>query len=304
MTELRPTLCPICRTDAFDDEVYPMSFRPEELDATVFSARRLPDRLHYRMVRCRQCALLRSNPILPTEALSALYQASKFTYGTEARFATGTYARYLDRALPRVRERGALLEIGCGNGLFLAAARERGFRSLCGVDPSRESVAAAPPDIRATIQVGLYGPDSFAPAQLDVVCAFQVLDHAPDPAELLRAAYVHLKPGGIALFINHDAGAASARLLGRRSPIVDVEHTALYDKKTMRRFFEQTGFVVHEVFSVANTYPAAYWAKMVPLPRRVKQPLLRALAGSPVGDIPVRLHAGNLGIIAEKPESA
>ena len=301
MTELRPTLCPICQTDAFDDEVYPMSFRPEDIDELVFSARRMPDRLHYRMVRCTRCGLLRSNPVFSTEALSALYQASKFTYGTEAIYATSTYARYLDRALGKVRERGALLEIGCGNGLFLEAALERGFRTVDGVDPSQASVDAAPANVRGQIRVGLYDRATFSPESFDVVCAFQVLDHAPDPREVAEAAWANLKRGGVALFINHDAGALSARLLGRRSPIVDVEHTALYDKKTMRLLFERAGFTVEEVFSVANTYPAAYWAKMLPLPDPLKKPLLGALDRTRVGRVPVRLRAGNLGIIAAKP---
>jgi SAM-dependent methyltransferase len=308
VTELRPTLCPICDTDALDDEVYPMSFRLEDLDARVFSARRAPDRLHYRMVRCRGCGLLRSNPILPDAQLGALYRSSGFTYGTEARFATETYARQLDRVLPRLPERGALLEIGCGNGLFLDAALARGFRSVRGVEPSGEAVAAAPPHIRPAIRIGLYGrrvvDDQGDDQGFDVVCGFQVLDHAPDPAALLAACWRDLKPGGIALFINHDAGAPSARLLGEKSPIVDVEHTALYDKRTMRRVFEKAGFTVHEVFSVANTYPAAYWAKMMPLPARLKRPLERLLDASGAGRLPVRLYAGNLGIVAQKTKMA
>jgi SAM-dependent methyltransferase len=304
LTELRATSCPICETDSLDDEVYPMSFALEDIDAKVFSARRLPDRLHYRMVRCRGCGLLRSNPVLPTEVLDALYRASAFTYAEEARFAAATYARYLDRALDRVRDRGALLEIGCGNGLFLDAALRRGFRSVQGVDPSRDAVDAAPPTVRSSIRVGLYGTETFGTDLFDVVCAFQVLDHVPDPREVVRACWRNLKVGGIALFINHDAGAWSARLLGEKSPIVDVEHTALYDKKTMRLLFERSGFTVHDVFSVTNTYPAGYWAKMLPLPARWKQPLLKALERVPIGAVPLRVRAGNLGMIAEKRSAA
>jgi hypothetical protein len=79
---LQRTRCPICETGGSDREVYAMNFRPQDLNGAVFSARRLPDRLHYRMVRCQRCGLLRSDPILSARELARLYASSKFTYET------------------------------------------------------------------------------------------------------------------------------------------------------------------------------------------------------------------------------
>jgi SAM-dependent methyltransferase len=300
---LQRTRCPICETDGSDREVYAMNFRPQDLNGEVFSARRLPDRLHYRMVRCQRCGLLRSDPILSARELARLYESSNFTYETEAEFARMTYRSYLERALPLVRERDRLMEIGCGSGFFLREALQLGFKEVWGAEPSTEAVSKASDDVRANIRQGLYGSDTFPANHFDVICAFQVLDHAPDAAALLQACVKDLKPGGVALFINHDCGGLSNRLLGELSPIIDVEHTALFDKRTMRRIFEKCGFSVREVFSVRNTYPLSYWTKLAPLPRAVKSPLLALLASVPVGKIPITLSAGNLGIIATKAET-
>ena len=297
---MQHTRCPLCETDEFDREVYPMNFQPQDLNGAVFSARRLPDRLHYRMVRCQRCGLLRSDPILPAAELARLYESSNFTYDTEAQFARATYRAYLERALPLVRERGRLMEIGCGSGFFLSEAVQLGFKEVWGVEPSTEAVGKAADDLRSNIRQGLYGRDTFPADHFDVICGFQVLDHVPDAAALLTACMKDLKPGGLALFINHDCGGLSNRVLGELSPIVDVEHTALFDKRTMRHIFEKCGFLVHEVFSVRNTYPLSYWTKLAPLPRVVKSPLLSVLASVPVGKIPITLSAGNLGIIALK----
>lgn len=298
--QLLATRCPICETDRFDFEVYAANFDPAQLDPQVFSARRLPDRIHYRMVRCNECGLLRSSPILSHAALEALYAKSHFAYAGEATFTRRTYGDYLRRALAHVRDRGRLIEVGCGNGFFLEEALEQGFRNVGGVEPSLEAARLASDRVREKIHPGFYTRESFPKEHADALCAFQVFDHVPDPAALLEAAREHLVPGGVALFINHDAGALSAKLLGERSPIINVEHTVLFDRKTMRRIFEKHGFRVVEVFSVKNTYPIGYWARLAPLPRLLKSPLLSVLSTTGLERVPVSLKAGNLGIVAVK----
>ena len=60
---LRPTSCPICGTAGNAAELYPANFAPRDLNPAIFSARRLPDRLRYRLVRCNDCRLVRSDPV-------------------------------------------------------------------------------------------------------------------------------------------------------------------------------------------------------------------------------------------------
>ena len=297
---MNATRCPICDTDEQDREVYASNFEPADLTHEVFSARRTPDRLHYRMVRCGGCNLLRSNPILSAPELARLYEGSRFTYAAEAEYTRRTYARYLHRLAAMLPDRGALMEIGCGNGFFLEEALAEGFREVAGIEPSAEAAGRASERVRPTIKLGLYGRATFPATSFDAICAFQVFDHVPDPGAVLAACHEHLRPGGLALFINHDCGALLNRVLGEASPIIDVEHTALFDKKTMRRIFEKHGFVVREVFSVWNTYPLGYWARLAPLPGPLKRAAAAVLAGSGLGKIPVKINAGNLGIIAGK----
>ena len=139
------TQCAICKSDAWDRELYPARLGAEAATYGRFSARRQPDRVHYRIVRCRKCGLIRSDPVLPEEELARLYRGSSFDYEDESICARLTYAQYVSESLPLLTERTRMLEIGCGNGFFLQKALELGFAEVYGIEPSCQAVAAAPP---------------------------------------------------------------------------------------------------------------------------------------------------------------
>src|SRR3989344_6367414 len=85
--------CTICRKVTTSTVVYPANFSVEDFNAATFSARRLPDRVHYQMVKCKICGLLRSSPRLGEEALKILYQKSHVTYESDIRALNLTYGR-------------------------------------------------------------------------------------------------------------------------------------------------------------------------------------------------------------------
>ncbi len=295
------TKCAVCDTDRFDRLLHRDSLGTDGLTNAHFSARRTPDRVHYRMVQCARCGLVRPDPIMNNSELARLYSGSSFTYAEESSYTRATYGRYLRECLPLLSGRERLLEIGCGNGFFLEEALACGFQEVRGIEPSEDALRQAPAGIRSQIVGDVFREGLFPEEHFDVVCAFQVFDHLIDPNQALRGCWQVLRPGGLALFINHDVGALTNRLLGERSPIVDVEHTFLYDRKTMAKLFTKNGFEVLRVFSVENRYPLHYWCKMAPLPVTLKQTLLPRLRRSRLGLIPLPLKAGNLGIVARRP---
>ena len=131
-SQLIPTRCAVCGTTDAAREVYPANFSLEDLNPAVFSARRMPDRVHYRMVRCLKCGLLRSDPVANEETLASLYSESTLDYSDEISNLRLTYGRFLSRLLAYVSKPAALLEIGCGNGFALEEALLRGFSKVHG----------------------------------------------------------------------------------------------------------------------------------------------------------------------------
>jgi len=281
--------------------MYRANFDTEAFSPSVFSARRMPDRIHYRMVRCNTCELVRSDPVADPAAVADLYHQSSFDYSQETENLAHTYGAYLARLDRYGACKGSLLEIGCGNGFFLMQARAQGYGDVRGVEPSRSAIELAPAEIRSRIVCAMMQPGLFPESTFDVVCLFQVLDHIFDPATLVETCFHILKPGGFVLCLNHNVEALSARLMKERSPIIDIEHTYLYSPVTIARLFSRQGFQVNETGGVKNRYSLGYLTRLIPLPGALKKTMLAALDVTYLGHVPLRIPLGNLYMIAQKP---
>jgi SAM-dependent methyltransferase len=294
------TTCAICGTSGNVIELYTSNVDEEAFNPIIFSARRLPDRLHYRIVQCNACGLVRSDPVAAPEQLAQLYAQSSFDYSSEVDGIVKTYGRTLrELRLPKSRKR-SLLEIGCGNGFFLQEALAQGYRDVRGVEPSSDAVARADITVRDRIVCDIMHPGLFEPDSFDVICMFQVFDHISHPGALLDECYRLLKPDGLVLCINHNIEAFSARVLKERSPIIDVEHTFLYSPTTMRKLFAQHSFAVYAVNSTRNTYSLRYLVRLSPLPSGIKRRAISLFDRFPASRLSLSVPLGNLSLIAGK----
>lgn len=300
---LLPTRCAICQTEGHATELYAPNFGAEAFTPALFSARRLPDRVHYRIVRCESCGLVRSDPVADSETLASLYARSSFGYAEEVRHIRRTYGRYLAKLRAYGVGKGALLEIGCGNGFFLEEALEQGYGAVRGVEPSVAAREAAGPRVRPHIITDIMRPGLLDPEHFDVLCLFHVLDHVPDPGGLLDECVRLLKPGGLILCISHNLEAMSARILRERSPIFDLQHTFLYSPATIARLSSAHGLQVKRVGPVVNLCSVRYLVWLVPLASSVKRATLSVLKKTGVGRVRIWVPLGNLYLIGRKPTS-
>lgn len=295
------TKCPLGGPEEADKEIYPANFDPEQLTSDVFSARRTPDRLHYRMVRNEKTNCLRADPILDDQTLLSLYETSRLQEEEIWEQAAETYFRYAKHVWPLIKDYRGILEIGCGNGAFLHKIADKGFKKTAGVEPSQASIAQADPAVKDHIKQGFFKKGIFTENSFSLICGFQVLDHMAEPNDVLSACYEQLTSGGLTYWICHDIGSPIARLLGRSSPMIDVEHIVLYNRQTLRALFEQNNFEVIRIFGVYNSYPLGYWYNMAPLPKVLKSFGLNFLKFTRLGRMKLKANFGNMGIIARKP---
>ena len=297
--ECAPRSCPLCGAE--ESRVFAeANIDLEQLNQSSFSSRKFPEYMHSRMVECSRCGLLYANPALRPEILSDAYKDAAFDSQRESQFAASTYRGFLERYLPK-DSRHSALDIGAGDGAFLEQLLKLGFHQVLGIEPSDAPISAAKAEIRKHIRSGIFRTGDFGKESFDLITCFQVMEHVPNPVEIVTETFTLLRPGGMFFIIVHNCRSLSARILGTKSPIFDIEHLQLFSKRTCFSLFERAGFDRITVAPLWNRYPLQYWIKLFPLPRSLKGTLISFGATSRFGEAVIPLPAGNLAVVGYKP---
>jgi len=286
--------CPVCGSEAatvFAEQ----RIDPAALDGFAFASRKQPEYMHYRLVACPVCDLIYASPAPGPETLAGAYVTAAYDSSEESRWAARTYRGLLRPVLASLGETGlgSALDIGAGDGAFLEELLAAGFCHVEGVEPSDAPRRSARASIRPLIHEGLFSPEVFEGRRFDLITCLQTIEHVHEPLALCRDAWSLLEDGGALFIVCHNRRAASAKLLGRHSPIFDVEHLQLFSPRSLRQLLSESGFTNVSVRPVLNSYPIRYWARLAPIPTGMKAKTLEALDGRP-GSLRLMLPAGNV----------
>lgn len=248
------------------------------------------------VVECTQCGLRRADP-QPTDAeLAAIYdehyyEQFGFVEGEHtadqglARTKRATYASLLSAARPHFGLSGGgkrLLDVGCGLGFSLLAARDAGFDAV-GLDPLAPTDPAARPGrkvLRGSIETFHTDTEPF-----DVVSMVDVIEHVRDPVATFRAVDRLLVPRGLLICATNDCSSRGAQWLGARWVHYHRAHLFFFTADTLAKTAEAAGFEVLDVDVAKRIYNLEYVASILArgtnfeLAARVSRGLLGAVPG-------------------------
>jgi SAM-dependent methyltransferase len=286
--------CPVCSSPSTQATL----FLAENIDAAKvssfsFASRKEPEYMCHRMVRCRLCDLVYADAPPQIAYLAEAYHSASYDSAEEANDAAQAYALAIEPALRCLKRRDAALEIGAGTGVFLEHLKLAGFVRVVGVEPSSAAIAAAQEESRAWIHEGMFNESDFQPESFDLICCFMTMEHVYDPRELSEAAIRLLRPGGMFVTVTHNYRSLVNRLLGKRSPIIDIEHLQIFSRRSIREMFVRAGFKGVTVHNFANRYSIRYWLRLSPLPNRLKKMVERLLVAMRLSGRHVAVNVGN-----------
>ncbi|ARP84076.1 hypothetical protein CAL12_26850 [Bordetella genomosp. 8] len=293
--------CPVCHADERKAKL----FLEDSIDASKvsgfsFASRKVPEFMSHRLVRCTVCDVVYADTPPDESELAQAYHSADYDSAEEADDAAAAYCRAIQPALRRLGNGRSALEIGTGTGVFLEYLARSGMTVLAGVEPSTAAIAAAPEHRRPWIRAGMFNEADFQPASFDLVCCFMTMEHVRDPEAIAQAAHRLLRPGGVFATVTHDYRAPVNRLLGRRSPIIDIEHLQLFSKRSIRALFERAGYSEVEVHPFRNRYSLRYWMRLTPLSMNTKERVLNAMNRYGLDTKKLAFNVGNVMTVGFK----
>jgi 2-polyprenyl-3-methyl-5-hydroxy-6-metoxy-1,4-benzoquinol methylase len=162
--------------------------------------------------------------------------------------------------------KGKLLDIGCGKGGFLAMMRDA-YWDVLGVEPDRVPRRIAQqlfgvPVVRET--TGL------ADECFDAVTMSHVIEHVPNPIELLKECSRLLKPGGKLVIITPNIESLGRLIFQSSWALLDPpRHVFLFSLSTLETCVQKAGFRV-EVLRTTAWYSRGTWLDSFMIRRKRK----------------------------------
>lgn len=286
--------CPVCGAPPSEATLFlEDTVDPNKLSAASFSSRKSPEYMSHRLVRCHQCDLVYVDKPPGENNLADAYHEASYDSSREADDAAQSYATAIEPTVRALSRRMLALEIGTGTGVFLDQLLQMGFADVIGVEPSVAAIEASPESRRGLIRCGVFVETDFPPKSFDLICCFMTMEHVQDPGKLARAAYRLLREGGVFVTITHDYRSWINRLLGSKSPIIDVEHMQLFSNQSIQALFVGAGFADIRNQSFRNSYALDYWLRLAPLPDNVKRGAARLFRLLGLSDKKLSANVGN-----------
>lgn len=262
----------------------------------------MPDKIHYRILKCVRCGLIFSSPILSFEKQASFYKESLCNYKDQIPYLIKTYMKIIEEIKGDLPKNPKVLEVGCGNGFFIKALVDLNLtKNVFGVEPSAKMILQTDSWLKNKIKINVFKSNLFPKKNsFDLICCFHTLDHMVDPNEFIKSAFSMLKENGYVIVVVHDTQGLSVKIFGENSAIFDIEHIYLFNKKNLREIFLLNNFKVTKVFNLINNYPLNYWIGMSGFPLIIKKVSNYIVNLLKINKVSFSIPAGNIGIIAKK----
>lgn len=249
-----PTVCPACGGALSPWRTVPAS-DPSLAGAT------------FELLRCGACG----TAVTAGEPTPELHDSGAYGGGTPRLHRLAMPAlRAFDRQrlrllgpLPAPADGRRLLDAGAGRGRFVAAARAAGYDAT-GIEPSERGVRAAAALGAPVERVGIEAA-AIAPASIDVVTLWHVLEHVSQPPEALTRIAGWLPTGGSLLVGVPNIASWQARLGGEGWYHLDVpRHRVHFTPAGLHVLLRRTGFEpVRTTHLLLEQNPFGMWQSAV-----------------------------------------
>lgn len=226
------------------------------------------------IVRCCRCGLMYQNP-RPSESTFHRNSYSE-EYFRDYMLIFEKQRRYFSERYKTLftKHKGArVLDVGCGVGSFLSAAKDYGL-DVYGVEVSKWAAQLSREKVGKNIITGTLEDARFDDGMFDIIHMSHVLEHCEDPERILVEAGRILKMEGRLLIEVPNEKRFLWRLrvvnmvrrlfVHNKKPLKPYpEHLSLYTRRTLKRVIEKAGLKVTEIHIEGFSDPHRFQANVI-----------------------------------------
>jgi 2-polyprenyl-3-methyl-5-hydroxy-6-metoxy-1,4-benzoquinol methylase len=232
--------CPVCDSSVFEDYL-------SVQDYTVSQEK-------FKIVNCTTCDFKFTNPRPDENAIGEYYKAESYISHTNTskgliskiyqevrKFTLKGKLNLINRLSPN---KGKLLDVGCGTGMFLNVARENGWK-VNGIEPDAgaRGIAEATNQIKIKEEV----LSSFQNETFEVITLWHVLEHVHKLNETVEWLKTRLSKDGSVIIAVPNHESKDAEIYQAQWAAYDVpRHLYHFSQKTMTALFANHGFELKE----------------------------------------------------------
>jgi 2-polyprenyl-3-methyl-5-hydroxy-6-metoxy-1,4-benzoquinol methylase len=195
--------------------------------------------------RCKNCSFLFRSPLLSDLVYESLYRNGQLDVW-DAEQDREDFRLIIAMLQPLHGQELSVLDFGCYTGQLLALL-PASFRKF-GIEPNRQAAAAA---ASKGIQIITDADGCGAagrPQRYDIILCCDVIEHVPNPLELMTSFRSQLKSGGSLIVSTGNSDALLWRLTGSRFWYCQhAEHISFLSPRWMRNLSEQAGLELTDV---------------------------------------------------------
>lgn len=158
----------------------------------------------------------------------------------------------------RAAWRGRLLDVGCGDGAFLARMKRLGWE-VVGVELDEQAAHIARTQSGADVFVGPLEEAGFADGSFDAITLSHVIEHLADPLDQLRRCGKLLRKGGRVVVTTPNAESLGHRIFREHWRGLEVpRHLMLFSLRTLGQLASEAGFATSALRTSARGAHAFY----------------------------------------------
>jgi 2-polyprenyl-3-methyl-5-hydroxy-6-metoxy-1,4-benzoquinol methylase len=212
------------------------------------------------ITRCKNCSHQYPNPMpFPKVDLGVLYSdPDEYFQNHELEEKKNNALGIMKDFETRLGNKGKILDVGCGRGELVWAAKESGWDAE-GIDPSSEFVSYGKKNLGVNARVGTLEDAKFPSNSFDAITLCGIIEHLYTPFETLQEIHRILRPNGWLFFDapNEDGlymqfGNLYMRLLGRDwvvtlAPTFPPYHVQGFNPLSLRKIMDRASFSIESL---------------------------------------------------------